>query len=631
MATVVIALDGTRVNASDTGGSGSGWGKVNISGPAPVAEAQNAYQNSLAVNVKNTNTGVGNFGGLDYDYSAVGSIDHTAATHPLAFLKIYVADFGALRTDEGVRARIGSSNTLYYYYCLAGTAANRSVFNTYPPQGGYILAAINPNIAAWREGTAPGGAPTLSATDYYAGLAVFTTGGAKSENFAVDAIDTGRGLKLTRGDAGSTEGNFQNFVTSDQDTLANRWGVVFTRAGVIFAIGKLTIGESGTASEFIDTGTDILIFPDGYYGVGDVGVLFDITNASSTVTMSTSRIRGRGSSTTSDTRPDFVVSGTSGTFAMDGTVLGNFRNITFTSVCGVTNADLECQLLTQASANLDNSIIRTNSVTSVACLQDPTFGTSTDLHDVDFIQAGAGHAIELSTAGTYTLTNITFSGYGADASDSAALDITAGTGTYNINYSGTAPTFKKSGTETVNLISTVPVKVTVVDKNNNAIQYVQTSVHLSSDDTEVVNLDTNGSGVASGTLDSTLAPAACYIRARKNTPNSSAQVAVVSAGGTGYTVNDVLTVSGGTGTAAQLKVTGVSGGVITTVDILYGGVYTATPGNPASVTGGTGSSATFTITYTSGTRYRAFSTTGTIASGTGLDTTVVLQNDTIAI
>jgi hypothetical protein len=70
----------------------------------------------------------------------------------------------------------------------------------------------------------------------------------------------------------------------------------------------------------------------------------------------------------------------------------------------------------------------------------------------------------------------------------------------------------------------------------------------------------------------------------------------LNGGGTSYTLNDVLTFSGGTGTAAQVTVTGVSGGVITTYSISFGGTYTVLPTNPISVTGGTGSGATFNVT-----------------------------------
>ncbi len=74
----------------------------------------------------------------------------------------------------------------------------------------------------------------------------------------------------------------------------------------------------------------------------------------------------------------------------------------------------------------------------------------------------------------------------------------------------------------------------------------------------------------------------------------------IEAGGTGYTVADVLTVTGGTGTKTQLTVSAVSSGVITAVTISRAGAYTAKPTDPTeplAVTGGTGSGATFNLTW----------------------------------
>lgn len=71
----------------------------------------------------------------------------------------------------------------------------------------------------------------------------------------------------------------------------------------------------------------------------------------------------------------------------------------------------------------------------------------------------------------------------------------------------------------------------------------------------------------------------------------------ITNGGTGYTVGDVLTVTGGTYTIQQtFTVTSVSGGVITGVSG-NGASYSVLPSNPVLVTGGTGSGATFTITW----------------------------------
>jgi hypothetical protein len=68
--------------------------------------------------------------------------------------------------------------------------------------------------------------------------------------------------------------------------------------------------------------------------------------------------------------------------------------------------------------------------------------------------------------------------------------------------------------------------------------------------------------------------------------------------GTGYTVNDVLTLvsSSAVGTAATVTVASVTGGVINTVTVTTGGSYT-TLGTLYTCTGGTGTGATFTPTY----------------------------------
>ncbi len=72
----------------------------------------------------------------------------------------------------------------------------------------------------------------------------------------------------------------------------------------------------------------------------------------------------------------------------------------------------------------------------------------------------------------------------------------------------------------------------------------------------------------------------------------------VNAGGTGYTLGDILTVAGGTFfLAATIEVTGESAGVITAVEIRQSGGYTANPSTPNSVTGGTGTGATIDLTF----------------------------------
>jgi hypothetical protein len=77
------------------------------------------------------------------------------------------------------------------------------------------------------------------------------------------------------------------------------------------------------------------------------------------------------------------------------------------------------------------------------------------------------------------------------------------------------------------------------------------------------------------------------------------QSATIINGGTGYSVNDKLTLTGGTfSTAAILNVDTIDGGVITSVSIDNPGAgYTDNPTVPTAHTGGTGSSATFNGTF----------------------------------
>lgn len=109
---------------------------------------------------------------------------------------------------------------------------------------------------------------------------------------------------------------------------------------------------------------------------------------------------------------------------------------------------------------------------------------------------------------------------------------------------------------------------------------------------------TTGSGTAA-TFDLTFS-AATWAQNRRSQEAASA---AIGAGGSGYTVNDQLTVvlndgvDGDGYVAAVFNVDSVSGGAVTAVSVVTAGNYEEVPTNDVTVTGGTGTGAELTVTW----------------------------------
>lgn len=492
MAAVVVtaANTNTRVNDADTA---TNWGHWGGGGAAPTAEAQLKYQGSNAVNKKNTSTT--GLVGLDYDPGS-GALDMTAAANKLWLAKVYIADFGALNTTTGVTLGIGSANNAYYDYVIAGSSAVKSVFSAYPAQGGYIIVALDPNISSWRNSTV--GSPDLTAVDWFGTQAQFATGAAKAENQAIDALDVGTGLQLYGGDGVSADGSFEDFVTADQGTVSNRWGYVTKVSGAIIVRGMLQIGINNTtptATEFTDS-TSIVVFPDGYHSSGAFGVTFDLGSASTVITLS-NQFTGLGAATPVDTRPDFRANNTSGSLTFSGS-LTNFNVVHVNSACHILNATIECLTFTPGDVHLhDTTLVSLVNVSNGSFMINPLFGTSSGLHDCEIkSKNGLGHAIlnTVTTTHSHTLTNVTFTGYGADGTGNAAIRAAPASGqtiTYNI-IGGSTPTVYNLGAGTVTVVVN-PVTLTIT------VRDLETNNLITSQDVNVLIEAASGGGLGVGT------------------------------------------------------------------------------------------------------------------------------------
>jgi len=465
MAVANVVFNGTRLNSSD---SSVGWGNYNTGGGSPASEAANAYQQDTpgsavgAVGKKVNTTNPGTRIGVDYLGSAV---DYSG--NNLWFCKVYVSDAFDLNTTWGVEVAIGSGNgSNFYQYNLAGSGANNDQYLTYPSQGGYILTAISPNVLLWAESQS--GTLNQAAVIWYAVGATFIGGFAKSENVAMDAIDYGEGLIVTRGDGAGPVASFIDFLDFDQNIKSNRYGVVSGSANSMQARGKLVVGDRNSLvpTVFV-SGNTIVTFIDGYVDSNQQGVEVFLNNALDDITITNTIIGGGRIYGGFDTRPDFKVSGTAGIFRSSSN-LRNHNEITYTSACNIDGADIECKTLINAG-EIKNTIIRTDAITPLPTLNNtvPAAFGSTRIHDCEFIQSGTFHAMRFSAGNTYNLTNITFTNYGANGTTTSAIQILSALGTVTINVNGgNTPTYTSNGA-TVVINNTKTVRVSVFDVETN--------------------------------------------------------------------------------------------------------------------------------------------------------------------
>lgn len=501
MAVATVTFDGTRVNAADA------TTNFTAAGGTPTAETDYFYQGTASISaaVKTSE------GGFYYRQSGV--------THDFTTPKVWLAKGIATNKDaldgNGFIFEMGTGLRAAYYQYFVYTAA------TYPFAGGWQIIPIDPNIASYRSASL--GTPTLSALDFF-GIRADFSATSKAPNLGLDAIDyitAGTGLTLVGGDGADADGTFTNFVTTDETTTANRWGVVSTRGGVLYVNGTLQIGTA-TATVFTDLNR-VVVFNDGRFGTGFAGIKFNLASATTNVAISSTVLRGLGTQGTNDTRPDYTVTNTSGTMSLTGCSVNTFRNITLTSAVTVSGCSfINGLLITQASAAITEcSFSGQTTATGVALL---TSNNPTAISNCTFNGASTvGHAIMFTTPGTYTFTNNSFLNYGADGTNNAAVYNNSG-GLVTLNVIGSAPTIRNgAGATTTIPPSLVPLDLIVKNAAGSPIQNARVAMYVSATDALIFNTLTDVNGeIADSYSYTTDVP--IYIRVRKSASGTTRYV-----------------------------------------------------------------------------------------------------------
>jgi len=286
---MAVTFQGTRITDAEALSPSTPVAGVweDTAGGAAVLEGEFFYEGAQSVSekVKTSETGVCFIpNSVTYNVAGDTFIFKALATTP-GVLQTTRAAGNKIEIGSGATAGSGQP-TLYNQYYLYTKS-------TYPAPGGWLFPPIDLNEAAYVDAS-PGGAVTLSAVNYWAHVATMSVSSAKSENLAMDAIDfvtTGQGLLWV-----GTGGSFADFVTFDEGTTGNRYGIATTKDDVIFVGAMLAIG-SATATTFTASNTK-LVFPWARVGEGALGIKVDLQNASTAVTLDVCSFTGNGHSVT---------------------------------------------------------------------------------------------------------------------------------------------------------------------------------------------------------------------------------------------------------------------------------------------------------------------------------------------
>jgi hypothetical protein len=145
-----------------------------------------------------------------------------------------------------------------------------------------------------------------------------------------------------------------------------------------------------------------------------------------------------------------------------------------------------------------------------------TSGTPTTQNMVHFTQS-ADYSTDFDGIiyyGSYASSTIRH-GENTGTNADVIINVVAGSGSNPVESE-----FNNTASGTVTVSASYPVTVTIKDRSGTPVENVQTSMYVTADDSEVMNKDTNASGVASDTYTGS-PPTAIRWRARKSSPGDT--------------------------------------------------------------------------------------------------------------
>lgn len=153
------------------------------------------------------------------------------------------------------------------------------------------------------------------------------------------------------------------------------------------------------------------------------------------------------------------------------------RNVTTFQEMSFTN----CTTITQNSAPITNCSFTGSYVLSNA---------PASISSSSFVSSGTGHAIEITTPGTYSFTGNTFTGYGSTGTTNAAIyNNSGGAVTLNVAGGGSIPTYRNGAGATTTVNASASVTLTDLVAGTEVRAYLGTDPATS---TEIAGIESSG-------------------------------------------------------------------------------------------------------------------------------------------
>ncbi len=314
---------------------------------------------------------------------------------------------------------------------VASTAGNWKAWsvggNDVPPfpYAKWVNTPIDPTVTAdYTNGTPPTGGNNIAGVG---SMCILTQSVARGQPHIVDIIRYGRAeARINGGDLANGYATFSGFAAQN-DTSANRWGLIQSTTGGYQWKGLMVLGHA-SAVDFRDSNTAVFVqdcrkvtATFNKIEVHQAGSRVDWTNISIT----------NSSPATNISPGDFE--------AIDDADI-NFTGCTFTDMgtwIFKPNSTVDdvtfrrCGQVTLGGATMTDCVITRSTATS-ALLAGSSVST---LSNTSFTSAGTGHAIEITGGTSHTLNNITFSGYaasnGSTGNEAVYVNIASGNVTIN--------------------------------------------------------------------------------------------------------------------------------------------------------------------------------------------------------